>query len=386
MSQLQETQYLIRLHDGIEHEQHFAALRGLTTPPAFTVVDSFDPSFLNAYVAQFDVGHLPTFVNHPDVMDVEEDTEDSVDYVTTESTESWGLSRINHNKAVSSTATTFNYTYENVFETGKNVHIYIMDSGIKLDHEDFGGRAKKAYVYSGGTSGDRKGHGTHVAGIAGGTKYGVAKAATLYEVKVLNDHGRAPKSRSIKAMQWLASNYISPAVANMSFGGGYSKIQNEAVDKLVAAGVHVSVAAGNDKKPASESSPASAKNAITVGATDKSDAMCKFSNYGSAVDVLAPGYKILSCGIASTSATATKSGTSMAAPFVAGIVASLISLHKGHKTYVCKLMKGLVLVLRFICVWKLNSILGQPQRFVGGGGAAEDSTSRTADLQVVGRW
>jgi len=198
--------------------------------------------------------------------------------------------------------------------------------------QQFGGRAIwGANFVSGSANTDENGHGTHCAGTVGGSTYGVSKQATLVAVKVLNAAGSGSNSGVISGIQWVATNaqslgLTSRSILSMSLGGSYSAALNSAVASTVSAGVTVVVAAGNNNKNAADYSPASAPNAITVGATSSTDARASFSNYGSLLDVFAPGVSVLSSWIGSTSATATISGTSMACPHVAGLAAYLIAL------------------------------------------------------------
>ena len=173
----------------------------------------------------------------------------------------------------------------------------------------------------GGSGNDCNGHGTHVAGTVGGSTYGVAKAVRLYAVRVLSCSGSGSTSGVIAGVNWVTGNRINPAVANMSLGGGVSTALDSAVSNSIASGVTYAIAAGNSNVNASNSSPARVSAAITVGSSTSSDAKSSFSNYGSIVDIFAPGSSITSAWATSNTATATISGTSMAAPHVAGVAA-----------------------------------------------------------------
>jgi subtilisin family serine protease len=168
---------------------------------------------------------------------------------------------------------------------------------------------------------DCNGHGTHVAGTVGGSTYGVAKGVTLIAVRVLDCSGSGTNSGVIAGIDWVASNRVLPAVANMSLGGGASQAVDDAVARLTGAGVTLAVAAGNENQDACNTSPARAPSAITVGATTSSDARASFSNWGTCLDIFAPGNNITSSWYSSTTATNTISGTSMASPHVAGVAA-----------------------------------------------------------------
>jgi subtilisin family serine protease len=227
----------------------------------------------------------------------------------------WGLDRIDQ----LSTRYTGTYTYR---RTGKGVTVYILDTGIDYGHREFEGRAVQGYDAFGGNGRDRDGHGTHVAGTVGGKFYGVAKEVRLVSVKVLGDDGSGTWSGILAGMDWIIKNAPPQSVACMSLGGPRNLTINAAIAKLVAAGVTVVVAAGNEATLASNVSPASAAEAITVGASTRQDYVADFSNYGPAVDIHAPGLHIVSATPGGR--TDNWSGTSMAAPHVAGVAALLL--------------------------------------------------------------
>lgn len=211
---------------------------------------------------------------------------------------------------------------------GAGVSIYVIDTGLQAAHSDFGGRASFAVNTVDRDNSDCNGHGTHVAGIAGGTKYGVAKGARLVGVKVLNCQGSGTMAAVIAGVNWVTEHHVpDKSVANMSLGGGANTALNDAVKHLVESGVFVSVAAGNNNQSACNFSPASAADAFTVAASDNADKKATFSNWGPCVDAYAPGVAVTSDWIGSTTATNTISGTSMAAPVVAGIAALYLSDH-----------------------------------------------------------
>jgi serine protease len=211
--------------------------------------------------------------------------------------------------------------------TASNVRAYVVDTGILATHADFGGRVSGGFTAIGDGRGtaDCNGHGTHVAGTIGGTTHGIAKAVRLVPVRVLDCNGSGTVSGVIAGVDWITANHVKPAVANMSLGGGASAALDTAVANSIAAGVTYVVAAGNSNLDACSGSPARVGAAVTVGATDSADARASFSNFGSCLDVFAPGVSILSTWHTANAATATLNGTSMASPHVAGAAALLLS-------------------------------------------------------------
>lgn len=256
----------------------------------------------------------------PRVKYIEQDSE--VWAVTTQTGATWGLDRVDQrNLPLNGT-----YTYT---PTASNVHAYVIDTGIRGTHTQFGGRVSggAGFVNDGRGTTDCNGHGTHVSGTIGGSTYGLAKAVRLHPVRVLDCNGSGTTSGVIAGVNWVTSNHQSPAVANMSLGGGASSALDSAVSNSITSGVTYAIAAGNSNANACNSSPARVGAAITVGSTTRTDARSSFSNFGTCLDIFAPGSSITSAWATSDTATNTISGTSMATPHVAGAAALYLSLH-----------------------------------------------------------
>ena len=231
----------------------------------------------------------------------------------------WGLDRIDQR-----TSRDGNYTYG---ATGRGVTVYILDSGIRFSHTDFGGRAVPGFDALGGDGSDCFGHGTHVAGTVGGTTYGVAKEVRLVSVRVLDCKGAGSTSTVLAGLDWIMANAARPAAVNISLGGGPDGIVDDAVRQVVAAGIPAGIAAGNADDDACFYSPARVTEAMTIGASDSTDVAASFSNFGSCVDWYAPGVGIRSDGLTDDQASKVMSGTSMAAPHTTGAAALYLELH-----------------------------------------------------------
>jgi subtilisin family serine protease len=296
-----EGSYIIKVKDGA-NARAVAAVAGVTPRYEYTII--------NGFAADLTPGQLTALRQLTDVEYVEEDARVFAD--ATQSSATWGIDRTDQrNLPLSGT-----YTYTS---SGAGVTVYVIDTGILTSHTQFGGRAAVAYDALGGNGQDCNGHGTHVAGTVGGSTYGIAKGVALRAVRVLNCSGSGTNSGVIAGMDWVRTNHVSRSVANMSLGGGYSSSVNTAATNLVNSGVFLAVAAGNSNADACNYSPASASGTCTVAATTSSDARASYSNYGSCVDIYAPGSSITSAWYTSTTAINTISGTSMASPHVAGV-------------------------------------------------------------------
>jgi subtilisin family serine protease len=301
-----EGQYIVVLKDGAT-ARSVAAVAGVSPRHVYSAA-------LNGFAVSLNAGQLNALRNNPNVAYVEEDQ--TAELAATQSGATWGIDRIDQrNRPLSGT-----YTYTN---TASSVYAYIIDTGIYTGHSNFGGRAAVSYDALGGNGQDCNGHGTHVAGTVGSTTYGVAKGVRLRAVRVLDCAGSGSFSGIIAGIDWVRLNRTNPAVANLSLGGGYSASLNTAVTNLANSGVFVAVAAGNENQNACNVSPASASAVTTVASSTSTDAKSSFSNWGSCVDLYAPGSSITSTW--SNGGTNSISGTSMASPHVAGVAA----LYKG---------------------------------------------------------
>ncbi|MEV0688567.1 S8 family peptidase [Streptomyces sp. NPDC050388] len=294
--------------------------------------------------------------------------------VTTQATQtnppSWGLDRIDQ------TALPLNssYTYDDT--AGQGVTAYIIDTGVRISHSDFGGRARNGYdaVDNDNVAQDGNGHGTHVAGTVAGSAHGVAKKASIVGVRVLDNNGSGTTAGVIKGVDWVAANAVLPAVANMSLGGGASTTLDNAVRNAISAGVTFAVAAGNESTTAT-GSPARVAEAITVGATTSTDARASYSNYGSNLDIFAPGSSITSAWHTGDSATNSISGTSMATPHVAGAAA----LYLADNRSATPAQVASALVAGSVSGAVTNPGTGSPNRllYVGSGGITPPPSGTT---------
>ncbi|KAG9524249.1 alkaline serine protease, partial [Aureobasidium melanogenum] len=343
------TKYIITLKPGIDLEvgiQHInwagdlhrrGIYRREENGTVEEVLKVFKVADFNAYAGSFDEEAIAKLKASNEVALVEEDIPIYLTALTSQTGSTWGLGRVSQRNYAANT-----YYYDT--SAGAGTYGYVVDSGINVNHREFGGRASLGQNFAGGSHVDDIGHGTHVAGTIGGTTYGVAKKANLISVKVFGTSGQSSTSTIMQGFQWAANDIINKgraakSVINMSLGSEdtVSTAFNSLIDAATQQGVLSVVAAGNgisdprtgefeEAIDASRTSPASATSALTIGAIGSNNARAYFSNYGSTVDVFAPGLNVVSAWIGSNSATQVESGTSMACPHVVGLALYLKGL------------------------------------------------------------
>ena len=277
---------------------------------------------LKGFAAKLSKAEADSLKRNPKVALVQPDLRVKAQSVTLQSSPDWGLDRIDEHAFPLDDR----YSYS---ATGAGVNVYVIDGGVRLTHHEFGGRAHFAFDAFGGSGTDCRGHGTHVAGTIAGATYGVAKKANIYSVKVLDCDGNSTLSKIVAGVDWVTGHRKLPAVANMSLGSVANSTFDDFVKASIASGVTYVVSAGNDDRDACNQSPARVSSVITVGSTDANDYRSSWSNYGSCVNIFAPGNNITSAFYTSDDATRVMAGTSMASPHVAGVAALYLSAHPG---------------------------------------------------------
>ncbi|KAF9556363.1 serine proteinase [Agrocybe pediades] len=330
--------HIVLLHDTVDQAQVVSGIRNINSPqPGRGVTHQYHA--INGFAGFFDDATLAALQTNPGVLAI---VEDSIMYTCMVSGhEPWGLGRVSSEHRISPadtyTSSEMVYSYSYDAQAGSGVDIYVLDTGVRVTHKDFDGRATWSGVFitkpdddTDSKEVDANGHGTHCAATAIGTKFGVAKLANVLAVKVLNHKGKGSASDIIAGMNHVldeASNSGRPSVVSMSLGGPGNRALDDAARKLVRHGIHVVVAAGNQNEDSINRSPARGLEVITVGASTILDERADFSNFGHLVNIFAPGVHITSASNKSDTGTAVKSGTSMATPHVSGMVAYVISIY-----------------------------------------------------------
>lgn len=314
-----KNQYIVILNKDVGSSNEFA--QGIAKQHGGKVLQTYDAVLKGFAIYLPDVAgtaFVEAMKKNPKVVSIENDTIMKID-ATTQSNPDWGLDRIDQKNLPLDSA----YSY---LQTGSGTTAYIVDTGILSTHQQFSGRVLSGYtaISDGNGTNDCHGHGTHVAGTVGGSTYGVAKNVSLVPIRILGCDGSGASSNVIAGLDWILKNGKKPAVVNMSLGGEANASLDSAVENLFNNGYVMVVAAGNSNTDACSTSPARVSKAITVAATDSTDTRASYSNYGSCVDIFAPGSQINSSWIGSNTATKVLNGTSMATPHVVGVVAEML--------------------------------------------------------------
>ncbi|EKG91657.1 S8 family peptidase [Vibrio cholerae] len=302
------------------------SVNALANKHALEIKNVFD-SALSGFSAELTAEQLQALRADPNVDYIEQNQIITVNPIISASANAaqdnvtWGIDRIDQRDLPLNRS--YNYNYD-----GSGVTAYVIDTGIAFNHPEFGGRAKSGYDFidNDNDARDCQGHGTHVAGTIGGAQYGVAKNVNLVGVRVLGCDGSGSTEAIVRGIDWVAQNASGPSVANLSLGGGVTQAMDQAVARLVQRGVNAVIAAGNDNKDACQVSPAREPSGITVGSTTNNDGRSNFSNWGNCVQIFAPGSDVTSAS--HEGGTKTMSGTSMATPHVAGVVALYLQENK----------------------------------------------------------
>ncbi|WP_328479631.1 S8 family peptidase [Streptomyces sp. NBC_00377] len=311
--------YLVTLKSGVRASS--PAGRGLVGSYGATISRTYG-TVLNGFAVETDGRRARRLAADPRVASVVQDTRVTLDAAQgARNPASWGLDRVDQ------PGRPLDNGYRWPKSAGAGVTVYVIDTGIRITHADFGGRASYGWDFVGGdrVAADGNGHGTHVAATVAGSTLGVARKAEVVAVRVLDDAGAGTTARTVAGIEWVTRHAHKPAVANLSLGGGYNPVLDAAVRNSIRSGVTYTVAAGNAGRPAALHSPADVREALTVGATDRGDARASFSNYGSILDLFAPGVSITSASHRSDTGRTTRSGTSMAAPHAAGAAALVLA-------------------------------------------------------------
>jgi subtilisin family serine protease len=309
-------------HPGAIKDQYIVVLKAGASPRTVAAAAGATPrhvyhAALNGFAAQLNAAQVAALGNNPHVDYIVPDQVVTATGSGTQLYPTWGLDRIDQRYRPLNSS----YTYP---RTGTGVNLYVLDTGIRFTHSEFGGRAVAGYDVFGGDASDCNGHGTHVAGTAGGSTYGVAKSVNLISVRVLDCYGYGATSGIIAGVDWVTANHTYPSVANMSLGGPANAALDYAVQNSINAGVTYVIAAGNSNANACNYSPSRVTNAIIVGNTDYTDTRNPSSNKGGCLDLFAPGTNITSAWYGNDTGSTTMTGTSMAAPHVAGVAAMIL--------------------------------------------------------------
>jgi aqualysin 1 len=311
-------QYIVLLKSSVADVE--AATRDLMWNRRSAIAQTYQYA-VKGFAAKLSKAQADSLSRNPKVELVQPDLRVRGEGVTVQSNpSSWGIDRVDERDYPLDSR----YSYG---ASGSGVNVYVIDGGVRVSHSEFGGRAHFAFDALGGSGTDCRGHGTHIAGTIAGATYGIAKKANIYSVKVLDCEGNSELSKIIAGVDWVTGHRKLPAVANMSLGSVGNSIFDAAVQASINSGVTYVASAGNDDTDACKQSPARVSQVLTVGATKQNDYRASWSNFGSCVDIFAPGDLITSAFYTSDGATRVMSGTSMASPHVAGVAALYLSAH-----------------------------------------------------------